>query len=190
MAFTAWHPLCRAEVELLAGDQATAEHELRRSVDPLVAMSDAPSATTAASLLADVLVDRGQLEEADALLARAAGWAPKDQPIQHARVHAVRARVLARRGDPDAEALARKSIALADTTDFLELSAICRVALADVLGLAGRDDGATDALAEALGLFERKGNIVEAGRARAALERLRSEGVDDSPHGIPELDPS
>lgn len=169
MAFSAWHPLCRGEIELLAGDDEAAERDLRSSLDPLVAMLDFPSATNAATLLAEVLLDRDELEEADELVARAAEWAPKDQPIQHARVGAARARVLARQGHPDAEAVAREAVALADTTDFLDLRGDSRVALADVLHRAGHEDGAAEALAEALRLYELKGNVVSADRVRALL---------------------
>ena len=169
MAFGVWHPLCRAEIELLAGDEDAAERDLRRSLDPLVEMFDFPSATVAASLLAEVLVDRGQLAEADELVARAAEWAPKDQPIQHARVGAARARVLARQGHADAKAVAREAVRLADTTDFLELRGDCRLAFADVLRRAGDEDGAAEALAEALRLYKLKGNVVSADRVRALL---------------------
>jgi class 3 adenylate cyclase len=169
MVFGVWHPLCRGQIERLAGDKEAAERELRRSIDPLVAVFDFPSVTNAASLLADVLVDRGQLEEAAELVDRAAEWAPKDQPVQHARVRAARARVLARQQHPNAEAVAREAVRLADTTDFLELRGDCRIALGDVLRRAGHEDGAAEALAEALRLYELKGNVVSAARARALL---------------------
>ena len=165
-------PLCRGEIELLAGDEKAAERDLRRSIDPLVAISDFPSATNAASLLAGVLVDQEQLGEAGDLVAHAEEWAPKDQPIQHARVRAARARLLARQGQADAEAVAREAVGLADTTDFLELRGDCRVALADVLRRAGHEDGAAEALGEALRLYERKGNVVSAERVRALLAPL------------------
>ena len=117
-------------------------------------------------------MDTEQLEEAGELVAHAAEWAPKDQPIQHARVRATRARLLARQGHADAESVAREAVALADTTDFLELRGDCRVALADVLRRAGHEDGAAEALGEALALYEQKGNIVSAERVRALLAPL------------------
>jgi hypothetical protein len=46
------------------------------------------------------------------------------------------------------------------------------VALADVLRRAGREEGAAEALAEALRLYERKGNAVSADRVRALLAPL------------------
>jgi class 3 adenylate cyclase/tetratricopeptide (TPR) repeat protein len=167
MVFALWHPLCRGRIERLAGNDTAAERELRRSLDPLVANFDFPSATSAASLLAEILVDRERPDEAGEVVALAADWAPKDQPIAHARVRAARARLLARQGDPEAEAEAREAVRLADTTDFLELRADCRVALADVLRVACDHDGATEALTQALGLYELKGNVVSADKVRA-----------------------
>jgi tetratricopeptide (TPR) repeat protein len=169
MAFSAWHPLCLGEIELLAGVEEAAQRELRRSLDSLVAMFDFPSAANAGSLLADLLVGLGQLEEAGELVDRAAAWAPKDQPIQHARVHAARSRILARHEDASADARAREAVALADTTDFLELRGDCRVALAEVLLLAGRNEDAAEALEEALRLYEQKGNVVSGEKVRALL---------------------
>ena len=174
MAFAVWYPLCRGTVELLAGDDAAAERELRRSFEPLEAMSDFPSLANAAALLASLLVKQGRLEEADDLVAQARDWAPKDQPIQHARWRAAQAGLLARRADQRAEPLAREAVALAEQTDFLELQGDCLLALADVLRFADRDRDATEALEQALVLYERKGNVVLAERARALLANVSS----------------
>jgi hypothetical protein len=111
-----------------------------------------------------VLVEREQLEEADEFVGRAAEWAPKDQLIQQARGRAAREHTLAWHQHPDAEALAREAVGLADSTDFLDLRGDC---LADVLRRTGREAGAAEALAEALRLCERKGNVVSADRVRA-----------------------
>jgi hypothetical protein len=42
-----------------------------------------------------------------------------------------------------------------------------------VLGLAGRGEEAAGALEEAIALYERKGNVVSAARAKALLGELR-----------------
>ena len=44
--------------------------------------------------------------------------------------------------------------------------------LAEVLATAGRPDDARDALKEALGLYERKGNLVSAEHTRALVGEL------------------
>ena len=169
MLFASWYPVCRGEIEMLAGELAAAERELRRSLEPLEAAFDFVSLTNAASLLAHLLVDRGATDEAASLAAQAVEWAPKDQPIQHAHVRAVQGRLLARQEHPDAQAVVREAVALADETDYVELQARCRVALADVLRLAGREAEAADALAEACRLYERKGNVVSASAVRDLL---------------------
>jgi len=82
----------------------------------------------------------------------------------------VRARVHARReGLEEAEHLAREAVLLAGRSDFLDGNADAFLDLADVLRLGGRRDEATAAAGEALELYERKGNVVGAARARAAL---------------------
>ena len=49
------------------------------------------------------------------------------------------------------------------------------MALAEVLCLAERPGEAIPVIREALRLFEQKGNVVSAGKARALLDELRSE---------------
>jgi tetratricopeptide (TPR) repeat protein len=169
MLFSAWHPLCRGEIELLAGDATAAERELRRAVELMEELWYLADLANAASLLANLLVEQGRVDEAEALLTRAEAWPPKDQPIQHARWRAARALVLGRRGRPDAEKLARQAVDLAAQTDFLELQGDCLVTLGDVLRGVGRVDEAELALERALVVYERKGNVVLAERTRSRL---------------------
>ena len=85
----------------------------------------------------------------------------------------MRGRTLAHRGElEEAERLVREAIAFGARGDFLNGHGEALVALGDVLELAGRPREARAALAEAIALFERKGNVVSAERARRALERL------------------
>ena len=176
MLFSVWHPLCRGEISLLAGDAGAAERDLGRAVELLEQASLFPDLATAASLLADLYVDEGRLDAADSLSSRAEAWLPKDQPIQHARWRAVRARVQARQGSGAALALAEQAVGLADETDFVELQGDCLVALADVLKAVGRNDDAGPALERAIRLYERKGNVVLAARTRSRLTSTRPTG--------------
>ena len=81
-----------------------------------------------------------------------------------------RAKLLARTGELDeAERLAREATALAAGTDFLDLRGQAAADLGEVLRLAGRPQESAAALAEALELFEEKGNFVAAERVRALL---------------------
>ena len=85
----------------------------------------------------------------------------------------MRAKALALRGDSDlALELAREAVALLRATDALVRQADALVDEAEVLGLLGHGAAARERLHEAIRLFERKGNVVAAGKARSALELL------------------
>jgi hypothetical protein len=85
-------------------------------------------------------------------------------------VRAGRAKVWARRGELDeAEAAAREGVALAEATEFVDLRGESLLALAEILRLAGRNDEAADATRQALAIWEAKGNVVHAERARVLL---------------------
>ena len=78
----------------------------------------------------------------------------------------MKATVLARCGEEHAEAerLAREAASVyAD--------------LAEVLVIVGRTEGAVEALEQALARYERKENLVMAGRARVCLAELQSSGT-------------
>jgi tetratricopeptide (TPR) repeat protein len=84
-----------------------------------------------------------------------------------------RALALARLGRPDeAEPLAREALRHVDGTQFLGFHADALLVLAEVLRLAGRPAEVVNALEEAVGLYERKGNVVSAAKARSLLAEL------------------
>ena len=66
-----------------------------------------------------------------------------------------------------------EAVAIAEKTDHLNESGQCFMALAEVLRAAGKPGEALLVAQEALRSYERKGNLVSAGRARALLEELR-----------------
>ena len=83
------------------------------------------------------------------------------------------ARILAARGQlAEAEELARAAVALAARTDFLNQHGDALLELAAVLAEAGRSAEARAAAGQALGLYERKGNLVATAQARQRLEQL------------------
>ena len=83
----------------------------------------------------------------------------------------MRGKVLARRGElQEGERLAREAVALADETDMLNAHADALIDLAEVLALAGQ--GGRAELDQAFALYERKGNLVMAERARSRLAEL------------------
>ena len=61
---------------------------------------------------------------------------------------------------------------MSSETEFLGYHAEALLVLAEVLRLAGRLEEAAGALEEAVALYERKGNVVSAAKARAALDEL------------------
>lgn len=84
-----------------------------------------------------------------------------------------KAKVLARRGEhAEAERLAREAVAIGEDSDFLDGQGDAFDDLAEVLVVVGKADEAAEALEQALERFERKGNVVSAGRVRARLIEL------------------
>jgi hypothetical protein len=69
-------------------------------------------------------------------------------------------------------ALARQAVEIAERTDFLGFHADALSGLAEVDRLGDRPEAATEALASAIRLYERKGNVVAARRARAQQLKL------------------
>ena len=83
----------------------------------------------------------------------------------------MRAKLLARGGEVErAEGLAREAVALADETDFTVLRADACMDLAEVLRTAGRETEFAPVVAQALELYEQKGNVVAASRTRRILD--------------------
>ena len=155
----------RAAIEVLAGDLAAAERELRASieVDRAIGIERDDFAQTAARL-AFVLCREGRDEEAAGMAALSANAAPSESPAAQALSTAARARTTG-----DAE-LARRAVELAPE-EMLNLRADVVVELAAVLRGVGDDQGAKMAHDEAAALYERKGNL-------AAIALLRA----GSPH--------
>jgi ATP/maltotriose-dependent transcriptional regulator MalT len=125
--------------------------------------------STLAANLAEALYRQGRLDEAGqyAELSRDAG--ATDDFVNEILWRMVAARVQAARGQVDeAEALARAAVEIAEDTDLLDMRAGASLALAEVL-LAARSEEAGRAIDEAVRLYEQKGNVVGAARAKALL---------------------
>jgi predicted ATPase/class 3 adenylate cyclase len=154
-----------SRVELLAGDLEAAERELRRDDEALAALGDRFYRSTVAAMLAGVLDLRGSLDEAERLSEVAETLSDEDDVVSQVLWRVARARVYARRGrHDDAEPLIRRAIELTLQTVDITLQADVLVDLATILRLAGRDSEAAAPLAEALALYQRKGDLVSAGR--------------------------
>jgi hypothetical protein len=68
--------------------------------------------------------------------------------------------------------MARQGLALIDEGDFINDQADARMALAEVLELAGRPEVAADAVREALDRYRAKGNLTQIATAEARLADL------------------
>jgi len=152
-----------ARVELLADEPARAEEIARSALEALGALAETNNSAVLATLLAEALCRQGRFEEAVAATETSERTAWPDD--LHAQVgwRAVRAQACAGRGEPErGEELARQAIALLEDADDLDLRGDALVALGSTLSGAERQ-AAFDA---AVALYEAKGNVASAARAR------------------------
>ncbi|MGV0811205.1 BTAD domain-containing putative transcriptional regulator [Mycolicibacterium boenickei] len=156
-------------VELVIDDPNAAEQHLRLAYNGFRRMGLDADAAEAAALLARacLLLDRDA--EADALCSeseRLAGHALKASIAWRV----VRAQLLSRGGAHDeARRVATEAVAIAERTDALVDHGDACLALAVVLGAAGDAAGARAAAQRAADLYERKGAVALAEKARGAF---------------------
>jgi class 3 adenylate cyclase/tetratricopeptide (TPR) repeat protein len=157
-----------AFVAFAAGDVAGAEAVLRAGYGRLAEMGERALLATTAAMLAHIIYEQGRLEEAWGFTEVAQEAAASDDLSAQIVWRAVRARLLARRGEMlEAERLSSEAVRLAARTDWLSDHADALLARADVLRMAGESDATANALDEAVALYERKGNTIGARRARS-----------------------
>jgi tetratricopeptide (TPR) repeat protein len=162
-----------SRVEMLAGDLAAAERELRRDDDALAAVGEQYFRSTIAGLLANVLLARGGYPEAGDFATLSQQLAGADDIWSQVLWRTARAGLQAIEGRTDeAVALAIEAVGLADTTLDIQLAADARVTLADILQQAGRLEEVEPRLREALHRYEQKGDQVLSGRTRQRLMSL------------------
>ncbi|HSK37329.1 MAG TPA: tetratricopeptide repeat protein, partial [Actinomycetota bacterium] len=160
-------------VAMLAGDPATAEAHLRRDYEGLEAMGEKGYLATTAAFLAQAVAAQGRHDEAERFIEVSREAAGEDDYSAQMVWQGLKARILAGRGQSgEAEELARSAVALAARTDFLNQHGDALLELAVVLAAAGRPAEARAAVEQALGLYERKGNLLGAAGARRRLEEL------------------
>ena len=163
----------QVEVELLADDPEAAEQALS-AFPAWLAQGDKASRSYAGSLLAEALWRQGRYREAEASAKIAREDAPEHQLYHQVHWRKATAKLFARRGEfQEAEDLAHEALRLSEPTDWLNLRGDVLMDLAEVHRLADRPDDAVTALDNALRLYEQKGNVVSARKARTLLEELR-----------------
>jgi len=169
-AFTS---IVSGEVEMLAGDPAAAERELRADYVTLDRMGERNYISTTAAFLSEALYQQGRFDEAAEFAAISEKVAAPDDVSSQFLWRCVAGKVLARRRRFDeAESLVRRGVELIRATDELDSQGSALMDLAEVLTLAGRGEEAAAAAAEAQGLFASKGNVVSERRARGLAEAL------------------
>jgi tetratricopeptide (TPR) repeat protein len=162
-----------ARIELEAGDYAAAEQVLRSTCQALELAGDRAYLATAAAELANVLCLCGQFDEAGEWCSLAAELGATDDIITQAFWRTARARLLVQDGKlSDAEELAREAVRLMEETDALTAKAGFLLDMAAILQAAGKPGEAVEAVQRAIELFDRKGNVVGAKRARGQLAEM------------------
>jgi len=160
---------------LLAGDLAAAESELRADYRRLEEMGERNYISTTAGLLGDVLYRQGRYDESAEFAEVCERLASPDDVASQFHWRCVRGKLRAQQGAIDeAEALLSAATALIETSDQLDLQGNGLLDFAEVCELAGAPADAAALSVRAAMLFERKGNVVSALRARQLAERLRS----------------
>jgi class 3 adenylate cyclase/tetratricopeptide (TPR) repeat protein len=159
-----------ALVALLAGDAAGAEAALQSGYAALDEMGERALLATTAAMLARALCLLGNFDEALVFADAAQNAAATDDLSAQILGRTARAQVLAHRGDTSAaEQLSAEAVRIAATTDWLNDHADALMVRAEVLRALGDPAAAEAATQEALDLYERKGNVMGADRARATV---------------------
>jgi len=167
--------LASSVIELLAGDLTAAESELRTDYQRLEEMGERNYISTTAGLLAEVLYRQGRFDESAEFAEACEHLASPDDVASQFHWRCVRGKLKARQGAIDeAESLLSAATALIETSDQLDLRGNGLLDFAEVRELAGDAADAAYLSEQAATLFERKGNVVSAVRARQVAERLRS----------------
>jgi class 3 adenylate cyclase/tetratricopeptide (TPR) repeat protein/DNA-binding winged helix-turn-helix (wHTH) protein len=160
-------------VEMLAGDPAAAERHLLEGYRALEEMGDKAFLSSTAAYLAQAVYAQGRYEEASRYTEISEALASRDDLLTQVIWRSARAGFLARQGHLEqAEALARKAVNVAESTDFVTTRADALTELAAILKQGGRVEEARSAAADGLALYEQKGNSVAAGKIRTDLAVL------------------
>ena len=170
--------LASSAIEVLAGDLAAAESELRTDYRRLEEMGERNYISTTAGLLADVLYQQGRYSESAEFAGVCEHLASPDDVASQFHWRCVRGKLRARQGAIGAaDSLLSAAMALIETADQLDLQGNGLLDFAEVQELASAPADAASLSEKAAQLFERKGNVVSARRARQLAERLRSTAV-------------
>ena len=160
---------CVWDVCLWAQDWTRGEEVLLEGYEMFERMGMKNYLATREAELGEAVFRQGRLDEAERRSVESERLGSSDDLYNRMAWMKLRAKVLAARGELEgARALARQAVESAAGVGFLDDAALTWLDLCRILGAAG-DPEARAAAAEALVLFERKGNLIGAGWAREAL---------------------
>jgi class 3 adenylate cyclase/tetratricopeptide (TPR) repeat protein len=167
--------LVGADIEIWAGDLAAAEGRIRKGYLALERVGEVGRRSTVSAVLADVLYQQGNYDEAERFTAISEDLTAPGDVASEVGWRFVRAELLARRGEvPAAEALMNEATEQVERTDFLNLRASVALARAELDRLAGEPREAHSSIERAIALYEQKENVVAAERTRARLAELKT----------------
>ena len=167
--------LIRGSIELMADDPAAAERELRPGLGTLLELADRVWLPDLAALLAEAVLKQGKERDAARFISVSASTAVADDVLPQTSWRAVKAKLMARRGDTqEAERLAREAIALSEDTDALNHRGDAATALGEVLRDAGRPEDAIKAFRQAAAHYGAKGNTSAYARAHETATQLEA----------------
>ena len=158
-----------AALQRSIGDLDSAEAHLREACASLETMQNQSTLATVATQLADVLLLRGDLANAEVWADTARRCAAESDVDAQISLRSVEAKTYALTGrHKDALDLAESAVALANTTDATNRRAQALLDLGDVLDACGRGGDADTRRSDALALYEEKENVVAADAVRRA----------------------
>ena len=161
-------------VELLAGDLAAAEAELRKDYEALDAIGERNYISTIAGLLAEALYRQGRFDEATTYAAVCEDVAAPSDVYSQYLWRGIKGKLLARSGATDEGLeLAASGVEATRASDDIEGQANALVFLAEAQIEADRLDDAARTAEAARDRFEAKGNVVSAGRAADLVSSAR-----------------
>jgi class 3 adenylate cyclase/tetratricopeptide (TPR) repeat protein len=162
--------LTSSRVELLAGNAAAAEAELRRDDAALEALGERYLRPVVLAALAQVVYHKGDLDDAGEVVATARELAAEDDVEAQSLWRSVEAKVLARRGDyASAEWLASEAVQVLGEADAPLMRADALIDLAEVLTQRNPAE-ARAALERALELCRLKAMVVPTARTETLLK--------------------
>ena len=157
-----------ARIEMMAGDLAAAEQQLRWGYEQFEQIGETEVRSTMAAMLAQVLHEQGRDDEAEQFALTSDELAAADDVYSQLLWRSALAKVRARRdAADDARELAQQAVTLAAATDSLSFHGWAVLDLARVEALLSGGAPPPELVAEAMELFERKQDAASLRRAAA-----------------------